>query len=105
MSEVVVEIWGVRPVSHELLARLPLRVKVLLDVAVKAGLGDGGRTRPAVLEVLMGQSIKINLQFRRENAMDHVVRREQPPLDVVVGRLAEMQRENRELRQVLMVVL
>ena len=52
----------------------------------------------------MGQSIKINLQFRRENAMDHVVRREQPPLDVVVGRLAEMQRENRELRQVFLSI-
>ena len=105
LAEVIAEIWGVRPISHDLLNRLPLRVRVLLDVAVKAGLGENGRTRPAVLELLMGQSIQINLQFRRENTIDHVVRTEQPPLDLVVARFAEIQRENRELRQVPLVIL
>jgi hypothetical protein len=104
LAEVVAEVGGARPISPDLLSRLPLRVRALLDVAERAGLG-AGRTRLAMLQVLIGQSIIICVQFRRENALDQVVRCEnQQPLDVVVRHLVEVQRENRELRQVFLSI-
>ena len=100
LSQRILGIFGARSLTPDLLGGLPVRVKALLDVAAKAGLG-ADRTRLAMLELLKGQSINIYQQFLRENAIDQVARSiQQQPLDVVIGQLAEVQRENRELKMV-----
>ena len=100
LDDTITEVCGARPLTAEMLSRLPLRVKALLDVAQKAGLGTN-RTRLGMMELLKAQSINIYEQFHRENSIDQVNHSpQQQPLDMVVCKLAELQRENHELKKV-----
>jgi hypothetical protein len=81
-------------------SQLPLRVKRILEVATKAGLGEG-RTLGGVIALVRDQSTAILRQWRMQNLMDS----KQPsdavsiPPNVVIM-LADQQRDCKETRLV-----
>ena len=99
LNETLIALFGMQA---PLLDQLPLRIRALLDVATKAGLGDG-RTKSGVLVVLRGQSSLILRQWQMQNVKaTHVNDGGQPSMNGtdVVALLVDQQQDFKETRLV-----
>ena len=101
LEESLVDLFGLDPVSTYL-ARLPLRIAALVDVAKKAGLANG-RTEGGVLLVLREQSATMLRQWKMRNLMTVVPNNAaMPTLNVttMVSVIVDIQKDCKELKLV-----